>query len=60
MNINTNVLVCSLVAMPSLSLISTVNAEADGLLRTSVGCVGPPFSSTLYVVSLNLMSIAKE
>ena len=60
MNFNTNILVCSLVAVTSLSLICTVKAVADGLLRTSSGSAGPPFSSTLYVLWLNAMSIANE
>ena len=60
MNINIVILVYSLVAVTSVSLICTVKAVADGLLRTSSGIAGPPFSLTLYVLSLNLTVIASN
>ena len=53
------VLVCLLVAVPDCSLTRTVNAVDDGLLRTSTGCAGPASSSTLYVLSLNIIVIAE-
>ena len=50
MNINTNIVVFSLVAVPSVSLIGTTILVADGVLRTTTGCTGPLFSLTLYVL----------
>ena len=36
-------------AVSAVSVTSTVVSVDDGLLRTSTGCTGPSFSSTLYV-----------
>ena len=44
----------SLVADTSTSLICTIMLDDDGLLRISVSCISPLFSSTLYVDSLNI------
>jgi len=51
-------LVDSLVAVPEVSLTCTVISVDDRLLRTSTGCAGPSFSSTLYVDWLKLTKIA--
>ena len=48
------------VANPSLLFTVTLKSVDDGLLRTSIGCAGPAFSLTLYVVSLNITVIAKK
>ena len=48
-------LVYSPVAVMSLLLTCTIILVDDGLLRTSTGCAGPLFSSTLYVEWLKLI-----
>jgi len=49
----------SLVAVFWVSLTCTIISVDDGLLRTSTGCAGPSFSSTLYVDWLNAMVISE-
>ena len=43
------IIVYLLIAVLSLLIISTVISNVDGLLSTSTGFSGPPFSLTVYV-----------
>ena len=58
-NIDIKITYYSPVADPSLVVTCTITSVDDGLLRTIVGCAGPPSSAILYVDSLNVTVMAR-